>query len=504
MRAALAALAALAAVTACAPASLPAQAKSAAAPARASLAQRLDARLDAAPFGRQLWGVALVDESGTLLYGRDADRMFIPASNTKLVVTAVAAALLDPATTVKTSVYAAGPVDGGVLQGDLVLYGRGDPAFAKRCYAVDTTAPGVCDTDPMAKLRQLAEGLRQKGVRAVQGDVVGDGSYFEPMIVHPGWEVYDVNWWYAAPVSGLGFNDNSLDITYAPAATLGAPAVLAFTPDFGSVQLENRTVTVPPAMRETIDFYRVPATSHVWAEGTVAQGGKPTTQYFAVEDPNRFAAEALRAALQQAGIAVLGTVRSTTDSMLYAPARRTPPLAEVESRPVRDWIFPILNTSQNWVAEMLLKQLGKRFGKAGSWDEGLAVERRFLIDSVKADSTQFALSDGSGLSSSNLISPLTFTKLLQFMRRHPHYQAWAAGLPQSGKRGSLQKRFVATPLEGRVRAKTGSIARVNTLSGYIERPDGRVLTFSVQANHHTLPSRTILAQIDSVVVEMGK
>jgi D-alanyl-D-alanine carboxypeptidase/D-alanyl-D-alanine-endopeptidase (penicillin-binding protein 4) len=204
------------------------------------------------------------------------------------------------------------------------------------------------------------------------------------------------------------------------------------------------------------------------------------------------------------GIAVTGTTRSTTDSTLHAELRTRAPLAEVASRPVRDWIFPILNTSQNWFAEMLLKQLGKQFGRGGSWPDGLDVERRFLIDSVRIDSTQISLSDASGLSSSNLMSPLAFTQMLRYMRRHPRYATFAAGLPLAGAAGSLKTRFVGTPLTGRVRAKTGSISRVNSLSGFIELDRGRVLTFSVQANHHAQPSRAILAAIDSVVVEMGR
>ena len=171
---------------------------------------------------------------------------------------------------------------------------------------------------------------------------------------------------------------------------------------------------------------------------------------------------------------------------------------------MRDWIFPILNTSQNLFAEMLLKQLGRRFGRAGSWVEGLEVERRFLIDSVRIDSTEFDLSDGSGLSSANLISPLAFTQLLRYIRSHPRYATFAPGLPVSGGVGSLKTRFVRTPLEGRVRAKTGSIAGVNTLAGYIERPEGRPLTFAIQVNHHAQPSRAVLAAIDSAVVEMAR
>jgi D-alanyl-D-alanine carboxypeptidase/D-alanyl-D-alanine-endopeptidase (penicillin-binding protein 4) len=120
------------------------------------------------------------------------------------------------------------------------------------------------------------------------------------------------------------------------------------------------------------------------------------------------------------------------------------------------------------------------------------------------DSTQILLSDGSGLSSSNLVSPLAFTQLLRFMRRHPRYLTFAAGLPQAGANGSLRNRFMATPLAGRVRAKTGSISRVNSLSGYIELGTGRNLIFSVQANHHAQPTKPMLAAIDSIVVEMGR
>ena len=152
----------------------------------------------------------------------------------------------------------------------------------------------------------------------------------------------------------------------------------------------------------------------------------------------------------------------------------------------------------------MLKQLGRIFGAEGSWDEGLGVERRFLIDSVGVDSTQISLSDGSGLSATNMVSPLAFTQVLRFIRQHPRWETFGNGLPKSGSAGSLRNRFKGTPLEGRVWAKTGSISRVHTLSGIIEPAGGQRLFFSVQANHHTQPTRAILAQIDSIVVEMGR
>lgn len=470
-----------------------------------SLARRLDRRLDAMPWARNNWGIAVIDERGRTVYARNADRLFVPASNTKIVVSAVASALIAPDFTVKTSVYGTGPVENGVLQGDLVLYGRGDPTFARRCYAVDTLAPGACDTDPFAKLRLLAEQLRARGVSVVRGDLVGDGSYFEPTIVHGGWESYDLNWWYAAPVSGLGFNDNSIDIAWGPGPMVNAPAAVAFAPDLGDVVLENRSRTAPADSSDDIDFFRTPGTMSLWAEGSVGASSRGGTEYFAMPDPSLFAARALRKVLADYGIAVLGTTRSTVDSSLYHQARTgAPALAEVESRPLKDWVFPILNTSQNWFAEMLLKQLGRQFAGEGSWRKGLEVERRFLIDSVKVDSTQIAMTDGSGLAANNLVSPLAFTQILRYIARHPRFETFNAAIPHAQQVGSLRNRFRGTPLEGRVRAKTGSISRVNTLSGYIDRPDGRTWIFSIEANGHIQRGRDMLAAIDSLVVEMGK
>lgn len=469
-----------------------------------TLASRLEARLDPAPFDRHLWGVAVADESGSLLFGRNAERLFVPASNTKLVVTAAAAALLPPDFTVATGVYATGPVERGVVRGDLVLYGRGDPAFSERCYAVDTLAAGACDADPAAPLRALAAQLAGAGIREVTGEVVGDGSWFEPLTVHPTWEAYDLAWWYAAPVSGLTFNDNSLKVRHAPGPAPGAPPRIAVEPDYGDVALENRAVTGAAGSRPTLDIFRGTWAGEYLALGSVPADAREEVQYVAVADPALFAARAFRAALADAGIRVAGGAWSTTDSTRYARARQGAPLAEVRSRPLRDWIFPILNTSQNLFAEVLLKQLGRQFRGVGSWEAGIDVERRFLVDSVGVDSTQFSLSDGSGLSAINLVSPLAFTRLLGYMRRHPNWPTFAAGLPRAGQRGSLRFRFAGTPVEGRVLAKTGSISRVNTLSGYVERPDGSWRVFSVQANHHVLGGRAMIQQIDSVVVELGR
>jgi len=480
---------------------LPAQSP---APSRSLPLPSAPARVDHAPLDRFLWGIAVVDDRGRLLYQRNAERLFVPASTAKIVVSAVAAALLPADSTVRTSVYGTGPVAGGVLQGDLVLYGRGDPTMSRRCYGTDTTRALACDSDPASPFRRLAAALRAKGIRTVTGDLVGDGSWFEPTLTHPAWESYDLNWWYAAPVSGLGFNDNSVDITWSAGAAAGAPAQLTMSPVLGDVTLDNHTTTVAGDSGATLDFFRDPGTLRIRAEGRVPRGGSGRTEHFALPDPNLYAAWAFTAALGEAGISVQGRARSTTDSAAYLAARASPPLTEVESRPFRDWIFPILNSSQNWFAEMILKQLGRRFGRAGSWTEGLAVERRFLIDSMRIDSTQFALVDGSGLATSNAVSPAALVRLLQFARRRPQMEPFLDALPRSGARGSLRSRFLGTSLEGSVVAKPGSITGINALAGYLDLANGRRVTFAVLVNHHTLPNAAMVRAIDSVIVDIAR
>ena len=487
----------LASLTISAAASLQAQ-------SRGSLQQRITRLLDQPPFDRATWNVYAQDDRGHVLFNRNGDHFSVPASNTKLVVAAAATVLLPADYRVRTSVYANGTVTDGVLRGDVILYGRGDPTWSERCYAVDTLAPGACDSTWTA-VDAIADSFKAHGLRRVTGRIVGDGSYFEPTLTHWNWGSFDLNWWYAAPVSGLGFHDNSVDFQITPGGAVDQPPSITWNPDLHLFTFENRARTVPPDSSTTIgdNFFRKPGTLDIWAEGTVSLSRTPWIESFALPDPSLYAARALELSLQRKGVSVEGGAASTTDSMVYR-AVRVNPIVEYRGRPLSDIIFPILNTSQNWFAEMLLKILGREVGDTGSWAKGLDVEKRFLMDSVKVDSTAFALDDGSGLSAGNLVTPHTFVQLLAYMYRHPKRRPFLAALPRAEQRGSLQKRFGATPLEGRVLAKTGSIFRVNTLSGYIERADGRVITFSIQANAHDVPNRQMLAQIDSVVVQLAR
>ncbi len=465
-----------------------------------SYAERIGRRMDASGHPRDGWGIVVTELDGTVLYAHQADRLFIPASNAKLAVTAAALGLLGPHFTVTTTVQTTAPVVDGVIQGDLVLVGHGDPTFSRRCYHIDSLAPGVCDGDPALRLRVLADQLRQQGIREIRGDLVADSRWFDAQRTHPTWDAYDLGWYYAAPVSALAFNDNALDVRTEAGPRVGTPPTITIVPELGLATILSTATTGAASSTRTYDIFRNADGASYRATGRVPLGNA-RTEYPAVADPDRFAALALRAELTGAGIAVDGAIRSADGSV--GPVQG-PPLATVTSRPLADWLFPILASSQNLFSEMLLKQLGRTRAGSGSWEAGLAVQRRYLIDSIGIDSAAFRLVDGSGLSSSNRITPLALTRILRHLWQAPTRAVVAGAMPRSGMVGTLQRRFRGTPLQDRIRAKTGAIGKVNALSGYIDHPDGRTLVFSVIANNHTLGGTRMIAAIDSVVVEIAR
>ncbi|MFI5280194.1 MAG: D-alanyl-D-alanine carboxypeptidase/D-alanyl-D-alanine-endopeptidase [Gemmatimonadales bacterium] len=455
------------------------------------LARRIDRLLDDPPFDRALWGVAIADPSGTVVFERNGDRLFVPASNTKLVVSAVAAALLPAGFRWTTSLYSAGAVSDSVLNGDLVLYGRGDPTLSDRYYPT-----------AFAPFEELADSLRARGILRIEGDLIADASWFDSTATHPSWESYDLTWWYAAPVTALGYNDNSVELHVIPMLRGTAPYI-TIEPDLGMVTLGNQARTVGVDAPRTIDFHRRPGTNVFWADGDVPVDARPWTESVAVADGPAWAAAGFRHALESRGIALSGRTRTTSDPAATAAARTLPPLAEHASPELRQVLEPVLQLSHNWYAEMLLKTLGRMQTGTGSWDSGLAVERRFLVDSLHVDSSAFRLADGSGLSHWNLISPRALVQLLFAMRAHPRSELFREAMAVGGSSGTLRYRYRSNALQGRVVAKTGSIANVTTLSGYLETPAGP-WTFSIQLNNHTLSTRDVQKRIDMIVAELER
>ena len=456
-------------------------------PANARLAARIDSILARPQLSRATWGIEVRDAStGHTLYARNAARPLIPASNLKLIVAAAAAHHLAPDFRFRTSLYAAGPVRDGTLEGDLVLYGRGDPMISARYFPSKT-----------AVFEMLADSLLARGVRRISGGIVADESWFDAEHVRGDWDAYDLRWWYAAPVGALGFNDNSIDFVIRPGASVGAPARITGSPASGAWTLENASRTVASRGRHTFDLDRGALPGAVRAYGNIPLGSGADTESFAVDNPARWTAIVFREVLERKGIAVArDPVRIVSNPSASTVGGMTP-LVEWNSPPLPQAIGPVLMNSQNWFAELLVKTLGREVRGEGSWAAGLAVEREFLMRVVGIDSADFVLRDGSGLSDGNLVTPRALVRLLDYVRRTPQQAIVRRALPVSGAQdGSLRSRL--TDLRGRVAAKTGYIGGVDSLSGFVTMPDGREIIFCIIANGGG-PTARMKAGIDDVV-----
>jgi serine-type D-Ala-D-Ala carboxypeptidase/endopeptidase (penicillin-binding protein 4) len=435
------------------------------------LAARIDAVLGRPQLRGATWGVEVREaETGRVLYRRNGDRLLAPASNLKLAGAAAAVHHLPPDYRFRTTLYADGEVREGTLHGDLVLYGRGDPNLSAR-YLESRTAVWEA----------LADSLRARGIVRIAGGVVADESWWDADHLRPDWNPESLRWWYAAPVSALGFNDNSVDVRIEPGAAVGRPARLTPMPASGFYTIENRTTTSGAGAGNTVTFQRVPGTNRFVATGQAPRGGGARVVSVAVGDPAGYAGTVFRETLERSGIAV-GTARvrvvATPGGSAAEWAR---PLVEYHSPPLAQVIDPILRNSQNWFSEQVAKTLGRELRGEGSWDAGLEVTAEFLTDVVGIPRTAFVLRDASGLSAQNRITPVALADLLAYVHRTPAQAMVLQSLPVSADTiGSLRTRM--TDLRGRVRAKSGYISGVYALSGYVTAAGGREVVFVVIAN----------------------
>jgi len=485
-----------------------------------ALADRIDKVLADPDVARGFWGIEIISlKKNQLLYSLNGEKLFTPASNTKLFTTAAVLALIGPDYKFRTTIETNGQIDRhGRLNGDLYVVGRGDPNLSGR------TLPYNLRTErkqpPMWVLEQLADQLTQKGVKYVDGDVVGDDSYFAFERYGEGWAQDDMVWEWGAPVSALTLNDNVVFVSILPADLPGDKAFVSVSPASGYYRLDNRIMTTPPSTGpRRIYITREPGANVLTLWGNIPADDPGANEALAIEDPAEFTAEMFRELLERRGIVINGRARtkhtelaslSTFSVTTTAPAgggedvRRTPQptphavLASYDSQPVLQDLRVVNKVSQNLHAELMLRLLGKEKGNAGTIEAGLEVLRGFL---AQADirSEEYVFYDGSGLSRQNLVTPHAMVKLL----RYADMQSWGAKfedtLPVAGVDGSLADRFRGTNAQGRVQGKTGSLGHVNSLAGYVTTLSGDRLAFSIMANNHNLPNKRALETLDQLV-----
>lgn len=480
-----------------------------------------------------LWGIDVVDlESGQTIYSLNPDHLFLPASNVKLFTTAAALATAGPDYRFRTTIETSGKLDSnGRLLGDLVIVGRGDPNISGRVMPYQVKTERI--SPPTLMLEELADQLVQKGLKIVDGDLIGDDTFYSAQRYGEGWAYDDLQWMDGAPVSALSFNDNVLFIRIHPGEQVGEKALVTTDPDTTYYEIDNRIVTSAAGVARKIGVHREPGSQKVLLWGTIPLNDSGTSEAITIEDPAEFTAQLFRSILEKHGITVTGKTRARhgemaqffdqesqqppegrnhkccmSDASTTLPAQAqplvTPPvptqiLADHVSLPLSEDIRVTNKASQNLHAELLLRLVSKLKGGDGSFEDGSATRRQFLLKAgLKSD--EFYLLDGSGLSRRDLITPESVVQLLSYASRQSWGPLYEQSLPVAGVDGSLAERFVNTPASGLVHAKTGTLSHVNALSGYVETRSGRRLVFSIFCNNHNVPSSKVIGAIDSIVV----
>lgn len=449
-------------------------------------------------FATTRWGILIESlDRKRVLFSRHATHLFVPASNLKLYTTAAALVHLGPSYRFRTSVYSASSPDSrGIITGDVILYGRGDPNLSSRAGLGGTLTP----------LDHLAEQLHRAGLREIRGDIVGDESYFTGPPLGVAWEWDDLQWSYGSEVSALSVDDNSIALTILPGQAPGQPARIFVSPESAYVTVINQAVTTAADAPQQIHIRRGLEDNRLEIWGTIPTGSEGYRGYIAVHKPALYAATLFAESLARRGIKLTGRIRHAD-----ARLRRHDPLnlstlkelAFVESIPLAEELRIVNKISQNLHTELLLRTLGAVVAQDGTAEKGISLIQQ-LLKTANARRQGIVLTDGSGLSRHNLVTPATTVDLLRYMYQQPQREVYIESLPIASIDGTLEHRMRGTPAQENVRAKTGTLRYTSTLSGYVTTARGERLVFSIMANEHTGPIGEVTAAANEICALLAR
>jgi D-alanyl-D-alanine carboxypeptidase/D-alanyl-D-alanine-endopeptidase (penicillin-binding protein 4) len=458
---------------------------------QSTLTADLDEIFDDPVLARALVGVRVesLSRSG-VIYERHANSLVVPASNLKLFTLAASAERLGWTFTFETRLEAAGTISDGALHGDLVVVGGGDPSIASQDFGASPA------------FNEWADALKQAGIRRVDGRLLGDDHVFDQANLGAGWAWDYLADGYAAPVGGLSYNENVAVVRIWPGDAPGEPVRVEVTPPGHGLDVTNALKTGDAAAPASIDLARLPGSAKLTISGTVPAGGKVVTRTAAIDNPTRFFVEGLRLALGDRGVRVTGGAWDL-DEVSNPPGetgRRV--IARRQSLPLSALAGYWLKVSQNFYAEMFFKTLGRAAGQPGSAEGGRRAVREVLTPwGVPPDS--YVMYDGSGLSRYNYVTAAGVVTLLRHVWEDEKLRGpFVAALPVAGHDGTLSSRMKGTVLDANVEAKTGTIANVRSLSGYLETAAHEKLVFSMIVNHFTAADSRIDAVVEKALARL--
>lgn len=477
-------------------------------------------------------GIKVVSlDTGRTLFEENAAKLLRPASNMKLYTVATALDRLSPDFRFTTSVYATTRLDAsGSVRGDLIVYGRGDPSLAAR----------FNNGDYLKGINDLADKIVAAGVKRIEGDLIGDESYFTGSQYGSGWEWEDLTWYYGAEVSALTVNDNALDLFVRPNPQVGKPAIITTGPPDPLLTIVNEVITAPAGTRRQILIHRGLGKDTLQIKGSIALDDRGYTGGIGISHPAMLFVYLLRSSLAQKGVTIKGRTRTITAPIggpPMDPVQRgsltrypdVPPLnvpteiATHQSVPFSVVAAQTLKPSQNLYTELILRTLGNISppvtslpDSAGdmssdrssqsttefrqtSEDRGVEAVKSFL-KTVGIRPESLVLNDGSGLSRGDMVTADSTVQLLTYMSRHRYADVFRNALPIAGVDGTLRNRMKGTVAEGNLRAKTGSLSSAASLGGYVTTVAGEKLVFTIMVNNYPSDVEPRTMCIDPIAV----
>ena len=440
------------------------------------LRNQLDDSFNDQNFSSAIWGVFIKSlKTGEVIYKRNADKLFIPASNMKLFTSAAALILLGPDYSYQTNILANGEIKNGILNGDLIIQGSGDPTISNRFYS----------GEPTKLFEEWADTLSSYGIKEITGNIYGDDSIFDNMGYGKGW-LSDYEWsWFSAPSGALSFNDNSIEIKIEP-GELNFPAKISTTPNTQYISLVSKVITVDQNTPQSISVSRTQGTNLILVSGRIRTNSKPYIEHVSISDPTMFFLSVFKETLISKGIAIKGRIGNIESADRTIINEDLTPLHRHESVPLSLILKEVNKNSNNFYAEQILKTIGyEEYGYGTSLNGVRACGN--ILNTMGINPNNMVMVDGSGLSRLNLVSPRQIVNLLSYMHKSDDYQRFYDSLPIGGVDGTLAERMKKSSAQNNVRAKAGYNENVSSLSGYLKTISGEQIVFSIIVNNFLAP-----------------
>jgi D-alanyl-D-alanine carboxypeptidase/D-alanyl-D-alanine-endopeptidase (penicillin-binding protein 4) len=441
-------------------------------------------------FSNAQWGVVIQSlETGEYFFKRNENKLLVPASDLKLFTTAAGLYLLGPEYRFSTNVYLNGTIDGSILDGDLVIEGRGDPTISGRFY----------DNKMFKVYEDWADSLSAMGIDEITGNIIGYDDDFDDRHLGKGWRWDLESYWFEAPSGPISFNDNVVNINVTTDSE--NKVEISVVPDINYIVINNNVTVQDGDSASNIDVYRQQGTNLVTVFGTIQRGDSVQT-FVTVNNPTQYSMVVLKKVLMEKGIYVKGYPVDIDATSVPVTLDKIKKIFTYYSPPLKEIIKVINKNSENFFAEQLLKTIGLEEKNYGTIDNGVEA-MQLVLKEIGVNPDNMVIADGSGLSRLNLVTPKQIVTLLNYMYKSKYFIPFFNSFSIAGVDGTLGTRMKNTKAANKVRAKSGYLDAVRSLSGYAFTGDNEPVAFTIIANNFLVPYKLVDNLQDLVCIRLA-